>query len=464
LSNWKDNLSRIWQRARSALPGWHSVDAPESSDSSKEAGDRHLLQATTSLRELLADTDIPEEVRADLEADYRQVEAMCDKVANGHLHIAAFGRVSTGKSSLLNALVGEQRFTVSPLHGATRRTEIAAWRESETGGVHLIDTPGIDELSGETREKAAFDAAARCDLVVFVTDSDLIESEVAALRELASQQRPLVLALNKSDRYTRNEQEQLLDALRKHAHGMVAPDNVVAVSADPRAVRVVRVGADGQETEHEEPQNPDVSALSERIWHILDAEGKTLAALNAALFAGRLSDEVATRIAAVRRQLADEVTRTYSLTKGVAVALNPVPVADLLAAAGIDVALVTHLSRVYGMPMGRREAGRLLGTIVAQLALLMGAVWGVHLASSALKGVSAGLSVTVTAGAQGALAYYATVLVGRAAERYLRQGKSWGEHGPKRVVEDILESVDRNSILREARQDILGRLRGDATG
>ena len=66
------------------------------------------------------------------------------------------------------------------------------------------------------------------------------------------------------------------------------------------------------------------------------------------------------------------------------------------------------------------------------------------------------------AGAQGALAWYATELVGRAAEKYLVAGKSWGELGPKRVVADIVASLDRDSILREARSEILTRLRGAA--
>jgi GTP-binding protein Era len=202
-----------------------------------------------------------------------------------------------------------------------------------------------------------------------------------------------------------------------------------------------------------------VAALRERVLAILEAEGKTLAALNAALFAGRLADEVGERLTALRRELAERVTRTYCIAKGVAVALNPIPVADLLAAAALDVALVTHLSRIYGLPMTRSEAGKLIGTIAAQLAALMGAIWGVHLVASALKGASAGLSTLVTAGAQGALAWYATTLVARAAERYLAAGKSWGEQGPKRVVQDIVDSLDRDSILREARAEIMARMR-----
>jgi len=176
------------------------------------------------------------------------------------------------------------------------------------------------------------------------------------------------------------------------------------------------------------------------------------------LFAGKLSDAVGERLRVLRQDLAARVTRSYCLAKGVAVGLNPIPVADLLAAAGIDVALVIHLSRIYNLPMTRAEAGKLLATIAAQMVALMGAIWGVHLVASALKAGSAGLSTVLTAVTQGALAWYATVLVAQAAQRYLAAGKSWGEHGPKRVVREIIDSLDRDSILREAREEILSRL------
>jgi hypothetical protein len=51
-------------------------------------------------------------------------------------------------------------------------------------------------------------------------------------------------------------------------------------------------------------------------------------------------------------------------------------------------------------------------------------------------------------------------MIGRVAERYFAQGKSWGAGGPKAVVQEILESVDRDSILAQARQDLAARLKG----
>jgi len=446
-----------WTRLREKLGGIPRLVVQSRSN------EAHVAQTSEALRALLDDKSIPAGVRFDLTEDFVQIEALLDKLAAGELHVAVFGRVSVGKSALGNALLGREAFATGVLHGTTQSRNAERWHEVAGQGLHLIDTPGINELSGEERERLAFDVAAISDLVVFVVDGDMTQSELDALRTLGGTQRPLLLALNKADRYTAGERERLLGRLREHATGLVRADDVIACAALPADRAVVQIAADGGESETRLAQAPDVAALDARIREIAEREGKTLAALNAGLFAGDLSDRVARRVAVARRDLAQRVIRNYCLAKGVAVALNPVPVADLLAAASLDVALVLHLGKVYGMPLTRSEAGTLIATICAQLAALMGAIWGVHLVSSALKGVSAGLTTVVTAGAQGALAWYATELVGRAAEKYLVQGKSWGEGGAKRAVADIVASLDRDSILREARATILARLRGRRT-
>ncbi len=368
---------------------------------------------------------------------------MLDKLEHGHVHIAAFGRVGVGKSSLLNALLGEPRFSASPLHGETREAGRAVWTTAGDGGVFLIDTPGIDEIGGEEREQAARDAADRADLLIFVVEGDMTGSELDVLGHMAGQGRPLLLVLNKSDRYSMAELEQLRRRLEERTRGLIASENIIPVAADPRAGRA-----------------SDVEGLRSRLWSILESEGKTLAAMNASIFAGHLSEAVGRRVVEVRKQVADRVVRTYCVAKGVAVAFNPVPVADLAAAALVDAGMVVHLSRVYGLPLTRNEAGSLISVILTQMAALMGAVWAVHLLSSALKLGTGGASVLLTAGAQGAVAYYSTYVVGRAAERYFSLGKSWGDGGPRAVVAEILESVDRRSILKQAQQELGERLRG----
>ena len=439
---------RIWERVRSALRGsrWKKKAAPPT-EPAAERGAGHVALATESIRSLLEDERVPEPVRRMLASDYEDVRRMLQKLEHGEVHIAAFGRVGVGKSSVLNALLGEARFTTSPLHGETREAGFAAWQEERTGGIFLVDTPGIDEIGGEQREAAAREAASRADLLLFVVEGDLTASEIAALDLLLAAQRPVIVVLNKIDRYTEEERARLVARIAERTSGRVDPANIIPVSAAPRP-GPAGTGAPA----------PDVDALRDRLWEVLENEGKSLAAMNATVFASNLSAAIGAKVVAARREVAEKLVRTYCLAKGIAVAFNPVPVADLVAAALIDGSMVVHLSRLYNLPLTRSEAGSLVRVIVTQMAALMGTVWATHFVSSALKLGTGGMSIMLTAGAQGAVAWYSTYVVGRAAERYFAQGKSWGDGGPALVIREILESVDRESLLRQARSELRERL------
>ncbi len=437
------------------MPRWPSKN---SESATADTGDHHLQLARESLRELIDDPRVPESVREELDHEYRKVRQMLDKLENDEIHIAVYGRVSVGKSALLNALLGESRFSTSPLHGMTRQVATGNWREYASGNILMIDTPGINEVDGEAREKLAADVAQRADIVLFVVDGDITGTELDALRRLKALGMPLLVVLNKADRYSHEQLEQIRRSLARHLEGLVGEGDIVTASAEPARQLVIRVDEEGRETETSRQPAADVEAVRDRLWSILENEGKSLAAVNASLFAGRLSDEVAARILDAKRHLGSQLIRTYCLAKGIAVAINPVPVADLVAAAVVDVSMIVHLSKIYGLPINKGEARGLLKTIGAQMVLLMGTVWAVHVLSSALKLGTAGLSAVVTGSAQGALAYYSTWIVGQAAERYLAQGKSWGEGGPKLVVREILDSIDRDTLIADARKEIRKRL------
>jgi hypothetical protein len=125
--------------------------------------------------------------------------------------------------------------------------------------------------------------------------------------------------------------------------------------------------------------------------------------------------------------------------------------------------MVIHLSKIYGLPMSKSEAGDLIKTIAAQMLVLYATFWAIHLASSALKIGTVGFSTIVTGVAQGAIAWYSTLVVGRVAEEYLAKGKSWGDTGPKLTVQSILDSLDRDSVMSEAKEEIVQYLKGKTT-
>ena len=423
-------------------------------------GDTNIELAKESLTQLLDDSRVPDSVRHILGEEYQQLRKMLDKLENGYLHIAVFGRVSVGKSSVLNALLGKETFSVSILHGETKTEGIEEWTEVDAGGVYLIDTPGINEIDGEAREKLAHEVANRSDLLLFVVDSDLTDVELKALKTVAATQRPIILVVNKSDQYNEAETLQLRTIIKQRVKGMIAPENIVFTAASPMQQTVIYVDDEGNEKESVRKRPVDILNLKSRLWDIIDAEGKTLSALNASLFAGNLSEQLGEKLLATRKKVGEDTIHMYCVGKGVAVALNPIPIADLLAVAAIDVSMVIHLSRIYGLPMSKSEAGDLIKTIAAQMLVLYATFWAIHLASSALKITTVGFSTVVTGVAQGAVAWYSTLVVGRVAEDYLSKGKSWGDSGPKLTVQNILDSLDRDSVMSDAKEEIIQYLKG----
>jgi len=418
-----------------------------------DSGDKDLSLARESLRQMLDDRRIPGPVRKSLSSEYARLAEMLNKLENQQLHIAVFGRVSVGKSSLLNALIGEDLFSVSVLHGETTETRQAAWETREAAGVVLIDTPGINEADGEAREQLALDAARDADLVLFVVDSDITDTEMQALNTLIATARPMVLVINKADQYTTAQKNTLRSSIVEKLPQLDEP-NVLFAAASPAPQTVVAIDFAGKEIETQRLREPDVQALKSRLWEIIEKEGHTLVALNASLFAGNISEQLGEKIIAAKAEISRETIRLYCIAKGIAVALNPIPIVDLLAAAAMDVGMVMHLSRIYDLPMGKSEAGKLIKNIAAQMLALYGSVWAINVASSALKATSFGLSTVATGAAQGAIAWYSTLVVGAAADTYLAEGKSWGSAGPKLVVRNILSELDKDSVIQNAKSEI----------
>ncbi|MCF6301520.1 MAG: 50S ribosome-binding GTPase, partial [Proteobacteria bacterium] len=147
---------KIWRKWRS------KSTKPEIEPKAKPSATDKTLD---SLKELLKDEHIPATVRVQLKDEYQQVQQLIDKLKNQQVHIIAFGKVSSGKSSLLNALIGKQQFSTSPLHGETKTQQSTKWNKYQDHNMVVIDTPGTDEVAGEARQQMAHKAAEIADII-----------------------------------------------------------------------------------------------------------------------------------------------------------------------------------------------------------------------------------------------------------------------------------------------------------
>ena len=429
------------------------------------AQDPKYLDAVDSVAATLEQLNgCPSSERERLKSDIADLTKMYDKVTSGRVEIAIFGEISTGKSAMINALIGRAVAEVNVQGGWTKQIWGTNWDGSghvipgfEKSEVIIIDTPGINEVEGADRAELAETTARQSDLILFVTDSDLNDTEFAALVELAAVQKPLILVFNKVDLYPTEQKEKLIKVLKSRLDGIVPPDHFVLTCADPREIEYVIEQPNGKETTEWRKPEPDVAELKSLILETLEKEGLGLIALNAALYAADKSDRVAALRVEMRNRQADSGIWTMAATKALVVALNPVPVVDVVGGLTIDALMIITLSKIYGLDFSMGQARGLARTI--------GAAGGIYAlgeltnyGASLFKAVTLGFGVPLTVIPQGAAAGFTSYIIGEAAKRYFELGGAWGGQSAKSVVTDILSKTDKDSVVAHLKEEIQSKL------
>ena len=119
------------------------------------------------------------------------------------VHIGFFGRRNAGKSSVLNAVIGQELAVVSDVKGTTTDPVYKSMELLPLGPVTVIDTPGIDDEGelGTLRVRKSYQVLNKTDVAVIVVDSQagFGEQEEKLLNRMQEKQIPCVLVFNKMD-------------------------------------------------------------------------------------------------------------------------------------------------------------------------------------------------------------------------------------------------------------------------
>ena len=133
-----------------------------------------------------------------------------DTPTSDRLHIGFFGRRNAGKSSLVNAVTGQELSVVSNVRGTTTDPVSKSMELLPLGPVVIIDTPGFDDEGelGEKRVKKTYEVLNRTDVAVLVVDGTegLKTSDEQLIDIFKDKDVPYIVALNKADLMTGKEE------------------------------------------------------------------------------------------------------------------------------------------------------------------------------------------------------------------------------------------------------------------
>lgn len=150
------------------------------------------------------------------------------------VHIGIFGRRNAGKSSVINAVTGQNLAIVSDVLGTTTDPVYKAMEILPLGPVVLIDTPGLDDVGelGELRVQKAFQVLNKTDIALLVLDvnSGFSKEEEKLLELVKAKNIPFVAVLNKTD----IAQEDKIKESEKLLKDKYNIENVVSVSAEKK--------------------------------------------------------------------------------------------------------------------------------------------------------------------------------------------------------------------------------------
>jgi len=231
--------------------------------------------------------------------------------------LAIVGPVNSGKSTLVNLLLGERVSPVTAVPGTTK--EVVAQR---LGPFIIMDTPGFGEVGGVERGDMALEAMRASDVAVLLFDAaaGLRKEDYDLYQRLRSEKRPIVVALNKIDLIEKDLKLVLNDAQAK------------------LGVSVVPISA-----------QKGTNVASVLLPRIIDMRPGLAVAL------GR-------ELPFYRRKMARSVIRNTSLLN-LLIGMEPIPLLDIPLLLASQVRLTLRIATIYGESMGPGRAKELITTI-----------------------------------------------------------------------------------------------------
>lgn len=397
--------------------------------------DRKAVESAIGKGQTILDqitTEAPETEVAHLQ---QRLDALLTNLDRATLNLAIAGGKSVGKTRLKEALS-------LPSH-------------------QIIETSALYQNESDS---AAIEAAALpCEVVIFVVNGDLTDSEYQTLQKWHQWQQKLLVVFNKQDHYSPEQQAVIFKQLQTRLREMLPESDILKTTAAPAPIKVRKYKDDNSHEEWQETPSPEVEALQTRLHELLSEEKQTLLCQSTWRKAYFLQQEAKTVLNGIRRQRALPYIDQYQwIAAGTAFA-NPVSSLDLLATVAINTQLVFDLGKIYQQKFSWQQAQTVAGTLGKQMVQLGLVEFSTQTVTSLLKTNA----FTYIAGGtvQGFSAAYLTRIAGLSLIEYFQEQEISQEAGEemnlKRLQEklrQVFQNNQRNALLNSLIQQGKDRL------
>lgn len=353
------------------------------------------------------------------------------------LHLAIAGGKGTGKTTVMQWLQSNWQ---QPAGTTAAIAELPAWFTAR-------DT----EEKLALQQTAAWKQAIAADLVLFLTNGDLTDSEFQAIQQLAAATVPIVVAWNKKDRSLPEQQAGILQQAIDRLALTLEQKDVIAIASAPTSVKVRQHQSDGSVVETMEQPEAQMQPLTERLQEILTAETPKLVLANTYRSAIALKAEAQEKLNQVRRDRALPIIEKYQYISAAAAFANPVAALDLLATGAVTTQLIVDLGEIYQQKFSLEREKAIAAALGEQLVKL----GLVELSTQTITGILKTNAVTYVAGGlvQGISAAYLTRLAGLSLIEYFQAQDASAESGVNleqlgQTLKAVFEQNQRMAFLQ----------------
>ena len=252
------------------------------------------------------------------------------------LRIGIYGKAGVGKSSILNLLLEKNVFKTGIINGTTKNIERKEWnfKHKSLKTIELIDAPGFDFCDIKDPENI-FSQINSSELILFTITGDINRNEVSQINSFIKNGKKIILVFNKIDMWKGHDLKVILKNIRLKLPQYI---NIPIIINSKKNIK---------------------NQLSE----LINNYGESLLTLNSLQSADKLFLKIKEQRLKKRQHEAQSIIGKFATIKASGVALNPLILLDIAGGFALDTALVSELSKVYGLNLKGESARKIIKKI-----------------------------------------------------------------------------------------------------